>query len=755
MTNIDDAFRVESLSINDEVLLCTKDFNPSVAGYESPIGSLLLNKISGELFIKSGIQDTDWSLYDKHSTNVSNITSDPVGFENDTDSTISFNDTTRTFTITPLDTKYNIWLKGVPYTITNTHSVQISNTAGVHYIYFTIINNVPVLQTSPTINLTNLLKEHIVVSIIVWDNVDNKHLLLCNERHTISLQSTTHIYLHQIFGAQYVNGFDVINIDLNNTGSSDTEFEIGLSDGIIADEDLLSNIKHNTTPALPFEQILRPTGQIPVFYKFGSTGAYRSLDAQIYPIAYSGNRIQYNSFDNGIWGLTEAFRNKDFIAVWICATNSIEYPIIAILGQHISDNLATAKDDNEWNTLDTSFLPIVEFKVLYRLIFEANINYENAIKASIVDVLDLRDIFTAINVSGNNSTTDHLVIVSNTDTTPSTLNEKILPGSNVTTSININSGNERLVINAADPTIKISNSDTTSNYLISKLSAGTNISLVHNNTGGNETITINNTLTDHDVLAGKDADNQHPIDAIIDLQSTLDSKQSTLVSGSNIKTINNESILSSGNLNLQSALVSGSNIKSIAGYSLLGAGDQSLQLNDLSDVMITNPSVGQALIYNGTHWVNIGNASGGGGFAKRIWSGNVSTLTGTSIITPSVTPPDITAGTQVWSVTILPYSTDVSYVIQTSLPAAASINNANLTLALFRNDEYIGGTLQISNSGNNSSTLSLSITDTPNSTTPVVYQVRIGTNTGTWYINRRSHELTYGGFKSGWVVWEY
>mgnify|MGYP000160874706 CR=1 FL=1 len=53
----------------------------------------------------------------------------------------------------------------------------------------------------------------------------------------------------------------------------------------------------------------------------------------------------------------------------------------------------------------------------------------------------------------------------------------------------------------------------------------------------------------------------------------LANKQATLVSGTNIKTINSTSLLGSGNIAVQATLVSGTNIKTINGTSLLGSGD--------------------------------------------------------------------------------------------------------------------------------------------------------------------------------------
>jgi hypothetical protein len=54
---------------------------------------------------------------------------------------------------------------------------------------------------------------------------------------------------------------------------------------------------------------------------------------------------------------------------------------------------------------------------------------------------------------------------------------------------------------------------------------------------------------------------------------SLTSKQNTLVSGTNIKTINSMSLLGSGNVSVQPTLVSGTNIKTINGNTILGSGD--------------------------------------------------------------------------------------------------------------------------------------------------------------------------------------
>jgi hypothetical protein len=196
-------------------------------------------------------------------------------------------------------------------------------------------------------------------------------------------------------------------------------------------------------------------------------------------------------------------------------------------------------------------------------------------------------------------------------------------------------------------------------------------------------------------------------------------------------------------------------------YGRVTAGVTTLVLDDLDDAIITTPTAGQTLSYNGTNWVNIGTTGGatGGGAAKRIWSGNIASTSGTTQFTPATAAPAVSQGTQLWSAVIDPWSVNAVYVIQSNVAVAASVNNANLTLALYRTvngvTTFIGGTLQIVSSGTNSSTLSFSITDKPATTLPVTYQIRVGTNTGTWYVNRRTSEITYGGLQTGWVMWEY
>lgn len=62
MANIDDAYTVTKLSLDDEVLITHGSLDPSTgAGYESPIGSLYV-RTNGSLYQKTGALNTQWGI---------------------------------------------------------------------------------------------------------------------------------------------------------------------------------------------------------------------------------------------------------------------------------------------------------------------------------------------------------------------------------------------------------------------------------------------------------------------------------------------------------------------------------------------------------------------------------------------------------------------------------------------------------------------------------------------------------------------
>lgn len=92
--------------------------------------------------------------------------------------------------------------------------------------------------------------------------------------------------------------------------------------------------------------------------------------------------------------------------------------------------------------------------------------------------------------------------------------------------------------------------------------------------------------------------------------------QATLVSGTNIKTVNSESLLGSGNIAVQSTLVSGTNIKTVNNESLLGSGNISTPTYTLPTA--STSTLGGVKVDGSTITISDGviSSAGGGGFSK-------------------------------------------------------------------------------------------------------------------------------------------
>lgn len=85
------------------------------------------------------------------------------------------------------------------------------------------------------------------------------------------------------------------------------------------------------------------------------------------------------------------------------------------------------------------------------------------------------------------------------------------------------------------------------------------------------------------------------------ISAELATKQATLVSGNNIRTVGGQSVLGSGDVPVQAPLVSGTNIKTVGGQSVLGSGDVALRtVNGTSIVGSGNIAV-QAPLVSGTN----------------------------------------------------------------------------------------------------------------------------------------------------------
>jgi hypothetical protein len=296
---------------------------------------------------------------------------EPTGFQNRTDTTITFDFATREFSIAPVGGSFDVYVKGKLFTKTSTQTVTITDDSGNHYIYFDIDG---VLTSNVSFD-PSLFENNAFVSIIYWNADTQRDAYFADERHGLVMDGATHAYLHTVFGARYLSGLALQNFFPDGSGDLDKEAQFEADIGSIRDEDILIELPLTT--------------EVPVLYRMGVNGLWNKNPATPFPVIYNGqagyteNRLAFNPFDAGEWKFREV-KDGSFVLVHIFATNDTKTPYVAILGTNEYLNVPAARAAAETEISSISGLPFAEFVAVGTVIFQTDNSYGNTPKARIV-----------------------------------------------------------------------------------------------------------------------------------------------------------------------------------------------------------------------------------------------------------------------------------------------------------------------------------------------------------------------------------
>lgn len=354
----------------------TNDFVFStVAGGES----LKLVRVGGKIKLKNGESVNNISNTLEPNDNDSIPTTaavqqvftdamDPNGFINTTDQTSSFVDGTRTFTIQPTGPNFSFYSDSLKYTKSVAENVVISDSEGIHIIYYDGATLTAQYNPSST-QIDTIFVDKAIVAWIYWDATNNEAILFTgdNEYHGCNMSGKTHAYLHTTLGAQYVSGAALNTFSVDGSGAV-VDAQFGVDSGVLRDEDLTVSLS----------SVASTTG-CPVYYRSGSDWR-RTINAGYSAIATGSGRIAYDN--NGV--LTEV-GNNDYSLMHIFGINDATYQYIAIMGQAEYGTVGQARNGaaDEINNLVLAGLPFPEMIPVGSVIYQANDGYVNAIKARI------------------------------------------------------------------------------------------------------------------------------------------------------------------------------------------------------------------------------------------------------------------------------------------------------------------------------------------------------------------------------------
>jgi len=277
---------------------------------------------------------------------------DPTGFQNRTDSTIVWSDSTpdRTLTIDDVSGSFIFYHTGIKFTKSSPETIQIDDTEGLWFIYYNSSGTLVATQSYSSTFIT----AQCLVAFVYWDATNNLGWLY-DERHGYSMSGGTHLYLHETVGCAYESGLGLTDILAEENGGLNTHAQFGVALGEVHDEDNEHDIN----------AIAYTTG-LTVFYLDSTDWRWDTQSG--YSFLTTTTRPDYNSS-----GTRVEVGVAQFFLIHVFATSGENGDPVAIMGQAEYATIGAARDgaDTEILALALSGLPAPEFKAIGTVIFQA------------------------------------------------------------------------------------------------------------------------------------------------------------------------------------------------------------------------------------------------------------------------------------------------------------------------------------------------------------------------------------------------
>lgn len=313
------------------------------------------------------------------------------------ETTISYNVSTRTLTITPTAGSFRVYIDGAIHVYYGPQTITHAATEGGWFFYY---NSSGVLTASQTV--WSLLAD-VPVAFLYYDATTPDYILL-EERHHHEADKEWHNSQHFAMGTFVKRGTDFVLGNYTLATSSDAAVTWSLGSGTVVDEDINTSVS-----------AVADGGPYQTWRKDGASGAWRRTQRTIpYHFNSGTNWIQYNQLTGGSWQLTD-LTNNQFVCYYIFVVPSTETSkqVVIIPGQQVYATEALA-DFEGLSDLDLSGFPSQEFVGVWKLVLRADTGGGATGRAQIRSVTRLIGVRTA-SFAGGSSPTVHNALSGRSD----------------------------------------------------------------------------------------------------------------------------------------------------------------------------------------------------------------------------------------------------------------------------------------------------------------------------------------------------
>jgi hypothetical protein len=303
---------------------------------------------------------------------------EPTGLLDRSQSTISFDNITRTFSLGLTGIEIIYYIRGRRWVVAAQADVTITDTAGLWYFY--LDNTGALVATQTKWGPSDAIAQ---VATGLWSVTDQDMILLIDSRHGIAMDWSTLYRLESQGPALSREGFNVTDTITNGNGTLDAHATFGLTTGTIFNQDIVDTVVHSATPTNDYEQILNTIANIPMYYRSGATGEWRKIPATQFAMATDApNAPFWNEWTGATWQLTNIV-DGFYAATIIAITSNPAEPVVGIVPQFTAGNIIAATKDI-FDQSDLTGFPIDEAALIRLGVYEGNSTFTNNASARYV-----------------------------------------------------------------------------------------------------------------------------------------------------------------------------------------------------------------------------------------------------------------------------------------------------------------------------------------------------------------------------------